>query len=69
MDVPDAKPGNTVYLPVRVPGAFFFTGDCHAGQGDGELCGVALEITAKVTVRFDLIKSSDFAAESRSKSG
>jgi len=39
-----------------VPGALFFTGDCHAGQGDGELCGVALEITAKVTVTFDLIK-------------
>lgn len=56
MDVPDVKPGNRVYLPVRVPGAYFFTGDCHAGQGDGELCGVALEITAKVKVKFDLIK-------------
>src|SRR5262245_43184225 len=56
MDVPDVRPGNTVYLPVRVPGALFFTGDCHAGQGEGELCGVALEITARVTVQFDLIK-------------
>jgi amidase len=56
MDVPDTKPGNTLYLPVRVPGAYFFTGDCHAGQGDGELCGVALEITAKATLRFELIK-------------
>jgi amidase len=56
MDVPETKPGNTVYLPVRVPGAFFFTGDCHAGQGDGELCGVALEITAKVILKFKLIK-------------
>ena len=56
MDVPDTKPGNTLYLPVRVPGAYFFTGDCHAGQGDGELCGVALEITAKVTLQFDLLK-------------
>jgi acetamidase/formamidase len=61
MDVPDVKPGNSVYLPVRVPGAFFFTGDCHAGQGDGELCGVALEITAKVTVQFDLIKRKSIA--------
>ncbi len=56
MDVPDTRPGNIVYLPVRVPGAYFFTGDCHAGQGDGELCGTALEITAKVTLRFELIK-------------
>ncbi|WP_207956306.1 acetamidase/formamidase family protein [Rubrobacter marinus] len=30
--------------------------DCHARQGQGELCGVALEITAKVTVVFDVIK-------------
>lgn len=61
MDVPDVKPGNTVYLPVRAPGALFFTGDCHAGQGDGELCGVALEITAKVTLTFDLIKRKPIA--------
>jgi acetamidase/formamidase len=61
MDVPDVRTGNTVYLPVRVPGAHFFTGDCHAGQGDGELCGVALEITARVTVRFDLIKTRPIA--------
>ncbi|HET8524278.1 MAG TPA: acetamidase/formamidase family protein [Thermomicrobiales bacterium] len=56
MDVPDVKPGNIVYLPVRVPGALFYTGDCHAGQGQGELCGVALEIAAKVTLQFELIK-------------
>jgi amidase len=56
MDVPDVRPGNTIYLPVRVPGAYFFTGDCHAAQGQGELCGSALEISAKVTIRFDLIK-------------
>jgi acetamidase/formamidase len=56
MDVPDTKPGNILYLPVRVPGAYFFTGDCHAGQGEGELCGVALEISAKATLKFDLLK-------------
>jgi acetamidase/formamidase len=61
MDVPDVKPGNIVYLPVRVPGALFFTGDCHAGQGEGELCGVALEITAKLTARFELIKRKTIA--------
>jgi acetamidase/formamidase len=61
MDVPDTKPGNSLYLPVRVPGAYFFTGDCHAGQGDGELCGVALEITARATLKFDLIKQKPLA--------
>jgi amidase len=56
MDVPHVSPGNTVYLPVWNQGALFYTGDCHARQGQGELCGVALEITAKVTVVFDVIK-------------
>src|ERR671919_1256084 len=56
MDVPDVKPGNTIYLPVWNQGALFYTGDTHAAQGQGELCGVALEITSKVTVSFDVIK-------------
>lgn len=56
MDVPDVTVGNTVLLPVRVPGALFFVGDAHANQGEGELCGVALEIAARGTLRFDLIK-------------
>jgi amidase len=56
MDVPDVKPGNTVYLPVWNPGALVYAGDCHARQGQGELCGVALEITSKVTVVFEVIK-------------
>jgi amidase len=56
MDVPDVRPGNTVFFPVWNPGALFYTGDCHARQGQGELCGVALEITARVTVVFDVIK-------------
>jgi amidase len=56
MDVPDVKPGNTVYLPVWNPGALVYTGDCHARQGQGELCGVAMEITSKVTVVLEVIK-------------
>ena len=57
MDVPDVRPGNKVYLPVWNEGALFYTGDCHARQGQGELCGVALEITSRVTVAFEIIKS------------
>jgi acetamidase/formamidase len=59
MDVPDVRPGNTVYLPVWNEGALFYTGDCHARQGQGELCGVALEITSEVTVSFEVIKGGD----------
>jgi acetamidase/formamidase len=51
MDVPDTCPGNVVRLPVQVEGAFFYTGDAHAAQGDGELCGVACEVTARVRLR------------------
>jgi amidase len=56
MDVPDVCPGNIVYLPVWNEGALFYTGDTHARQGQGELCGVALEITSRVTVVFDVVK-------------
>jgi amidase len=59
MDVPDVRPGNTVYLPVWNEGALVYTGDCHARQGQGEVCGVALEITAKVTFVFDVIKNKE----------
>lgn len=56
MDVPDVKPGNTVCLPVNIPGAYFSTGDCHVAQGEGEACGVALEISGRITLDFELIK-------------
>jgi amidase len=61
MDVPDVTIGNTLYFPVHHPGALFFTGDAHAGQGQGELCGVALEIDARGTFTFDVIKGRAIA--------
>ena len=68
MDVPDVCPGNTVHLPVWNEGALFYTGDTHARQGQGELCGVALEITSKATFVFEVIKSRPIAWPRRSKS-
>jgi amidase len=56
MDVPHITDGNTVYFPVHHAGALFYVGDAHAAQGQGELCGVALEIAAKGTFTFDVIK-------------
>jgi amidase len=61
MDMPDICPGNITYLPVKLPGARFFIGDCHACQGEGEVCGVAVEYPSITTVRFDLIKGWDIA--------
>jgi amidase len=56
MDLPDIAPGSTLYLPVRVEGAMLFLGDCHACQGDGELCGVAIEFPTFTQITVNLIK-------------
>ena len=56
MDLPDVAPGAVVYFPVQRKDAHFFVGDCHGRQGDGELCGVAVEIPATVVLHIDLIK-------------
>lgn len=57
MDLPDVAPGAIVYFPVHHKDAYLFLGDCHATQGDGELCGVAVEIPSTTTVHVDLIKN------------
>ncbi len=56
MDVSDVAEGATVYLPIFHDGAYFYFGDGHALQGDGELCGSGLETTMEVTFQFELIK-------------
>ena len=56
MDLPDVAPGAVIYLPVNADGGYVYLGDCHAAQGDGELCGVAIEHPTVTTVRIDLIK-------------
>jgi len=43
MDCKELVAGSTLYLPIPVPGALFSVGDGHAAQGDGEVCGVAIE--------------------------
>ncbi len=47
IDINDLTLGSTLYLPVQVPGAMFFSGDPHMVQGDGE---VALPPTGPRTV-------------------
>jgi amidase len=56
MDVPDMGPGSITYLPVRSAGARLFIGDAHACQGDGEVCGTAVEYSSTTTIHVDLIK-------------
>jgi len=60
MDCVETKEGTTVYFPVWVRGGYLTFGDVHAAQGDGELCGVALETTAQVTVKIEVLKGQNF---------
>ena len=55
MDCPLIRSGNTIHLPVFVPGALLFMGDAHAAQGDGEILGGALETSARVSLRVDVL--------------
>jgi amidase len=57
MDLPDVAVDSVIYLPVNTKGALLYLGDCHAAQGDGELCGVAVEHPTVTTVQVDLIKN------------
>ena len=43
MDIRDIAAGTELYLPVEVAGGLFSVGDTHAAQGDGEVCGTAIE--------------------------
>ena len=58
MDVRDVALGTELYLPIEVAGALFSVGDTHAAQGDGEVCGTAIESPMRVALRFDLIKQT-----------
>ena len=58
MDTRHLTAGATLFLPIFHPGARFSIGDGHAAQGDGEVCGTAIETpmqsTVRLTVRRDL---------------
>ena len=54
--------GTTLYLPVEVPGALFSIGDTHAAQGDGEVCGTAIESRMDVELTLDLVKGANLTS-------
>jgi acetamidase/formamidase len=41
---------------VEVEGALFSIGDTHAAQGDGEVCGTAIESAMDVVVKLEVVK-------------
>jgi acetamidase/formamidase len=56
VDIRDMVIGSTIFMPVFAEGALFSTGDCHAAQGQGEVCGTGIESPMTVTMRFDVRK-------------
>ncbi|GAF53137.1 hypothetical protein JCM18900_11697 [Psychrobacter sp. JCM 18900] len=57
IDINELGAGATVYYPVQVAGALFYTGDSHFAQGDGEVALTALEASARATFKFTLLKA------------
>jgi len=62
LDIRDLAAGAELLLPVEVAGALFSLGDTHAAQGDGEICGTAIESPLSVVVRFDIVKNARLRA-------
>jgi acetamidase/formamidase len=56
MDTPELRAGVTAYFPVNVPGGLLSIGDGHARQGEGEVCGTAVEAAMSTVVVVDLVK-------------
>jgi len=56
MDTPEMRTGVTAYFPVNVPGGLLSLGDGHARQGEGEVCGTAVESAMDTVVVVDLVK-------------
>ena len=58
MDLRELTEGSTLYLPVFVKGALVWTGDSHAGQGNGEIDLTAIETAfAEFNITIDVIKN------------
>jgi acetamidase/formamidase len=51
MDTRHLTAGSTLFLPVFHDGARLSMGDGHAAQGDGEVCGTAIETPMRAVVR------------------
>ena len=56
IDTRDITVGSRILLPVQVPGGRIMVGDPHAAQGDGEVCGAAIEASLSGALRVTLHK-------------
>lgn len=56
IDCKELVAGSTLFLPVGVPGALLYLGDGHGAQGDGEVCGTAIECPMTTEAVVDLAR-------------
>ena len=58
-DLQELSRGGTLFLPVNVPGALFFTGNGHALQGNGEITNPSLEVSLTGYFQFIVHKKAE----------
>jgi len=58
LDVKQLCAGTTLLIPVHSEGALFSVGDAHFAQGDGEVCGTAIEMQSVFRAQFFLRKGA-----------
>lgn len=56
MDTRGLCEGTVLYLPVEVAGGLLSVGDAHAAQGDGEICGTAIESPMNIALKIEIEK-------------
>ena len=61
LDIKHIGEGTSLYLPVQVPGALFYSGDPHCAQGNGEVALTAIECS--LTPTFELVVHKDMKLE------
>ena len=57
MDIRYLQAGVSIYLPCYIEGCGLTIGDLHYAQGDGEVSGTAIEMSANVRVTTEVIKN------------
>jgi len=58
LDIKQFTKDTIVYLPVWTTGALLSLGDAHFAQGDGEVCGTAIEMGGSFHIRIQLHKKA-----------
>jgi formamidase len=57
MDIRYLQAGVSIYLPCYIDGCGLTIGDLHYAQGDGEVSGTAIEMSANVWVTTEIIRN------------